>query len=85
MIGLLQGWLDRYLEENPGEIDYVHGDDAARTLGSQENALAFFMPAMDKSDLFQTVIASGVFPRKSFSIGHAVEKRYYLECRVIQK
>ena len=53
-------------------------------LSQQPNSLAIFLPAMDKSDLFITVEKDGVFPKKSFSIGHARDKRYYLECRKIK-
>lgn len=85
MIGTLQDLLDEYTGGCGGETDYIHDDSAAARLSEEERSIAFFMPAMAKSELFGTVINSGVFPRKSFSIGHARDKRYYLECRKIKK
>ena len=83
-VGVLQSFLDTWLAEHPGEIDYIHGDDDLRQLASQENAIGFLLPAMEKSQLFRGVIADGILPRKTFSMGHAREKRYYLEGRVIR-
>jgi len=83
-VGVLQSFLDAWLAENAGEIDYIHGDDDLRQLAAQENAIGFLLPAMEKSQLFRGVIADGILPRKTFSMGHAREKRYYLEGRVIK-
>lgn len=83
-VGVLQAFLDAYLQENPGQIDYIHGDDDLKKLACQENAVGFLLPAMEKSQLFRGVIADGVLPRKTFSMGHAREKRYYLEGRKIR-
>lgn len=83
-VGALQSFLDAYLAENPGEIDYIHGDNDLKQLAAQENAIGFLLPAMEKSQLFRGVIADGILPRKTFSMGHAREKRYYLEGRAIQ-
>ena len=66
------------------ELDYIHGDDVTVELGSKENNIGFLLPAMDKSDLFKSVAASGALPRKTFSMGHAHDKRFYLECRKIK-
>ena len=82
-IGVLQAFLDDYLRNHPGEIDYIHGDDATRQLATAENAIGFLLPAMEKSSLFPGIIADGVLPRKTFSMGHAQEKRYYLEAHKI--
>lgn len=79
-VGILQAFLDRWLAENTGSIDYIHGDEALTALARQEHAAGFLLPAMDKSGLFQ----AGVLPRKTFSMGHAQEKRYYLEGRRIK-
>ena len=65
-------------------MDYVHGEDVARRLGSQPNSMAFLLPAMAKEDLFPTVILDGALPRKTFSMGHAWDKRFYLEARAIR-
>jgi len=80
----LQNFLDYYLDNNPGvEIDYIHGADVTEKLGRQKGNIGFFLYPMRKEDLFKTVILEGVLPRKSFSMGEAREKRYYLEARRI--
>ncbi len=83
-VGVLQGFLDKYLKENPGEIDYIHDDDALIALAKQDKAIGFLLPAMEKSQLFRGVIRDGALPRKTFSMGHSREKRYYLEGRKIR-
>ena len=83
-VGVLQAFLDEYLGANPGKIDYIHGDEAVKELARQEKAVGFLLPGMAKSDLFRGVVADGVLPRKTFSMGHAREKRYYLEGRKIK-
>ena len=83
-VGVLQGFLDGWLKDNAGEIDYIHGDDDLRQLAAQDRAIGFLLPAMEKSQLFRGVIADGILPRKTFSMGHAREKRYYLEGRAIK-
>lgn len=81
--GLLQDFLDDYTSRRGGSVDYVHGDDVARRLGAGEGAAAFLLPAMRKDELFRSVIRDGSLPRKTFSMGRAQDKRYYLECRKI--
>ena len=83
MIGSVQSFIESYVNENGGEIDYIHDETALRELASKDGNVGILLPAMDKADLFKTVISDGVFPKKSFSIGHARDKRYYLECRKI--
>ncbi len=83
-VGTLQNGLDLLLKEHPGStIDYIHGEDVVRELGGQPGNLGFLLPPMDKSAFFRTVIFDGALPRKTFSMGEAHEKRYYLECRRI--
>jgi len=83
-VGTLQAFLDRWLKEGNAErIDYVHGADVLHELGSQEGCIGFFVPAIQKSDLFKTVIVDGVLPRKTFSMGEAREKRFYMESKRI--
>lgn len=83
-VGTLQAFLDTWLKEGGFEkIDYVHGEDVTVRLGSMPGNLGFYLPAMDKSDLFRTVILDGALPRKTFSMGEAKEKRFYMECRRI--
>ena len=83
-VAVLQEFLDSWMEENPGKIDYIHGEDEITRLAAEENAVGFLLPPMEKHDLFRGVIAGGVLPRKTFSMGHAREKRYYLEGRKIK-
>lgn len=85
-VGTLQNALDVLLKETPGaSIDYIHGADVVRELGRKENNIGFLLPPMQKSAFFRTVVFDGALPRKTFSMGEAHEKRYYLECRKIQK
>ena len=83
-VGTLQAFLDDYLKDKKAEIDYVHGDEVVMELGSRKGNLSFLLPAMAKEQLFKTVIADGVLPRKTFSMGHAQDKRYYTEARKIR-
>ena len=83
-VGVLQAFLDDYLKEHPGDIDYIHDDDALIDLAKQDNAIGFLLPGMEKSQLFRGVIHDGALPRKTFSMGHSREKRYYLEGRKIR-
>ena len=83
-VAVLQEFLDKWLAENPGVIDYIHGDDEVRQLAQKSNAIGFLLPAMEKHQLFRGVISGGALPRKTFSMGHAREKRYYLEGRKIK-
>lgn len=83
-VAVLQEFLDRYLAENPGQIDYIHGDEEVLELAHQANSIGFLLPAMEKHQLFRGVISGGALPRKTFSMGHAREKRYYLEGRKIK-
>jgi hypothetical protein len=83
-VGTLQGFLDSWVKAGgAGHIDYVHGDEVVRELGQQPANLGFYLPGMDKSELFKTVILDGSLPRKTFSMGEAHEKRFYIESRKI--
>lgn len=83
-VGTLQSFLDTYVAAYKCRIDYIHGDDVARNLGGQEGNLAFLLPAMDKGELFPTVLHDGILPRKTFSMGEASDKRFYLEARKVR-
>ena len=83
-VGTLQPFLDQYVKSKGLRIDYIHGEDVARQLGRQPGNLAFLLPAMGKDQLFPTVIRDGVLPRKTFSMCHAHDKRFYLEARKIR-
>ena len=80
-VGVLQDFLDQWLEENPGEIDYIHDADAATAFARKQGAIGFLLPAMPKQALFPFVQNGRTLPRKTFSMGHGSEKRYYLEGR----
>lgn len=82
-VGSLQNFLDRYISENNGKIDYIHGSSNVKALAAEKNGIAFILPDMDKADLFPTVIKDGALPRKTFSMGHADDKRFYIEARAI--
>lgn len=84
-VGSVEELVERFVRENGGRIDYVHGDEVARELGRGENAAAFLLPNMDKNDLFRAVMRDGSLPRKTFSMGHAADKRFYMEARIIRK
>ena len=83
-IGTLQSFLDWLSENNAFDrTDYVHGSDVVFELGSRPGNLGFFLPPIDKTELFKTVMLDGALPRKTFSMGAAKEKRFYMECRKI--
>ncbi|MCQ2546677.1 MAG: DUF1015 domain-containing protein [Clostridia bacterium] len=83
-VGTLQSFLDKYIKANGIGIDYVHGDEITIELGKKPGCMSFLLPAMDKGDLFKSVINDGALPRKTFSMGHAEDKRYYIEARKIK-
>ena len=84
-VGTVQDFLDVYAASHPEvRIDYIHGEQALRTLSAPEGAIGFLFDGMHKSELFKTVIFDGALPRKTFSMGHAKDKRYYLEARKIK-
>lgn len=83
-VGSLQNFLDRWLADNVGKIDYIHGDDVVESLSVAKGSIGFLLPAMTKEELFPTVIKDGALPRKTFSMGHAHDKRFYCEARKIK-
>ncbi len=86
-VGTVQEFLDAYMEfEAPdgATVDYIHGEDTARRLASRPDAVGFLFDGMHKEELFSTVISDGALPRKTFSMGHAADKRFYTEARRIR-
>ncbi|MBQ4128218.1 MAG: DUF1015 domain-containing protein [Ruminococcus sp.] len=84
-VGTLQVFIDEYLKENPQvKIDYIHGEEVVYDLCKESNTLGFIFKGMGKSDLFPAVVSDGSLPRKTFSMGHAHDKRYYIEARKIK-
>lgn len=80
-VGIIQTVLDEYLKMEHGEIDYIHGEETLRKLAKKEDSIGFLLPAIPKDDFFRRISKDGVLPRKTFSMGEAQEKRYYLEAR----
>ena len=83
-VGSIQIFLDEYLKNNEGKIDYIHGEETTKNLAKQSGNVGFIFEAMPKNELFKTVILDGSLPRKTFSMGHSYDKRYYLESRRIK-
>lgn len=83
-VGSIQIFLDEYLKNNEGKIDYIHGEETTKNLAKQSGNVGFIFEAMPKNELFKTVILDGSLPRKTFSMGHSYDKRYYLESRKIK-
>ena len=81
-VGTLQTFLDGFVRKNGAKLDYIHGVDSVRKLVA-DDSVGFIFKGMEKSELFPTVIADGALPRKTFSMGHADDKRFYLEARKI--
>ncbi len=83
-VASLQNFLDEYLKNrSQTRIDYIHGADAVTRLGRQQGNIGFYLPSISKHDLFRTIVRDGALPRKTFSMGEADEKRFYLEARRI--
>lgn len=81
-VGTLQVYLDDYLKAHKGtEIDYIHGENSLKKLAETRNTLGFLFDGMKKEELFDAVRQDGSLPRKTFSMGEADDKRFYLECR----
>lgn len=84
-VGSVQTFLDAYLAANGGKVDYIHGADVVKQLASKPDSAGILLPDMGKDELFPTVIKDGALPRKTFSMGHAEDKRYYIEARRISE
>ncbi len=84
-VASLQEFLDGYLAKNSAvKVDYIHGTAPVTELGSRADGAGFYLPSISKGDLFRTIVHDGALPRKTFSMGEADEKRFYLECRKIR-
>ena len=80
----IQLFLDDFLQNHPKvKIDFIHGDQSLRKLAQQKDAVGFLLPQIDKHTFFESVKLLGVLPRKTFSMGEADEKRFYMECKKI--
>lgn len=84
LIGAAEDFCRSWTAAHGGRVDYIHNDDTAEAMGRRPGCAAILLPGMEKNELFPSVIRSGPFVKKSFSIGRAEDKRYYLECRKIK-
>ncbi len=84
IIAACEAFCKEYAAKHGGQLDYIHGGDECIKMSQKEGSCCLLMPQIPKEGLFETVVKSGAFPRKSFSIGNAEDKRYYLECRRIK-
>lgn len=85
VVASLQACLDGFLQDNPAvSVDYIHGSRPVTELGSRNDNAGFYLPAISKDEQFKTIVLDGALPSKTFSMGEADEKRYYLECRRIR-
>ena len=76
--------IDQMIKDGKAEkVDYIHGGEVVARLAVEKGNSGFYLPGMNKGELFRTVILDGVLPRKTFSMGEAREKRFYMECRKI--
>lgn len=83
-VGTLQRFIDRYIKDNPSlKVDYIHGENSLRLLAEKPDTVGFIFDGMKKSELFDAVKQDGSLPRKTFSMGHANDKRFYLEARLL--
>ncbi len=83
-VATVQKFLDEFTSANGGEIDYIHGEDVVLRLCEDNSNFGIIFDAMDKSDLYKSVILDGALPRKTFSMGEACDKRFYTEARKIR-
>lgn len=83
-VGSLQDFLDKSDLVSKGKIDYIHGNEATEKLSREKSNIGFILPVMHKNMFFKSIISKGVLPRKTFSMGEAWDKRFYLECRRIK-
>lgn len=83
-VASVQKAIDSFLSENSGEVDYIHGEDVVQKLCKDGKNFGIILDAMDKSDLYKSVILDGALPRKTFSMGDACDKRFYTEVRKIR-
>lgn len=82
--GTVQNFIDYYIKNFSGKVDYVHGNHIVTQLSMQSDNIGIIFPAIKKNELFPTVLLDGALPRKTFSMGEAEDKRFYLECRKIK-
>lgn len=83
-VATVQKFMDAYIAKKGGEVDYIHGEDVVIRLCEDRKNFGIILESMDKSDLYKSVILDGALPRKTFSMGEACDKRFYIEARKIR-
>ncbi len=83
-VGSIQNIIDAYLSKNTGVVDYIHEPQQVIKNAQNENTVGVLIPSLDKKDLFPAVLQNGALPRKTFSMGMGIDKRYYFEARKIK-
>ena len=83
-VGAIQKFIDEFCSKYGCEVDYIHGEDVVMSLCESDNNIGIILDAMDKRDLFRSVAHQGALPRKTFSMGDAWDKRFYVEARKIK-
>jgi len=83
-VGNVEMFIQKYLKDFGGRVDYIHGDDAAKRLGDTPTSVTFIVPAIPKDGFFASIKKDGALPRKAFSMGHSDDKRFYIESRKIK-
>lgn len=83
-VGTIQTFIDSYLTDKDATVDYIHGADVTIKLSKEAGNLGILLPAMKKSELFEAIVKNGALPRKTFSMGEAHDKRFYLEAKKIK-
>lgn len=83
--GAIQPFLDHFINAHKEvKIDYIHGLSSLKQLSKTKGNLGLVMPCVNKDDFFASIVKNGPMPRKTFSLGEANEKRFYMECRMIK-
>ena len=83
LVSECDAFCEAYTARHGGFVDYIHGEDEARRMGGGPGCAALLLPRLPKDELFPHIRDRGNYPKKSFSVGHSLDKRWYLECRAI--
>ena len=83
LVSECDAFCKEYMAKHGGSVDYIHGEEEARRMGARPGCAALLLPTLPKAELFPHILSMGNYPKKSFSVGHSLDKRWYLECRLI--
>ena len=81
--GTIQTFIEAFIEENGGLVDYIHGEDVVEKLCAVDGTVGIILPGINKDSFFASIMLDGPMPKKTFSLGAADDKRFYLEARQI--